>query len=335
MPDHNDSLQYQVHVQNIGWMDYVSGGEVAGTTGQAKRIEAIRIQLLGNLANTYNVIYRTHVQNYGWMTWVMNNSLSGTTGQSLRIEAIEILLALKNGKAPSGNNITYDAHVQSIGWQSSVGNGQTAGTTGQAKRVEAFHISLKNQTISGQILYQAHVAGTGWQDWVTTGELAGTTGQSRQIEAIRIKLNNDLAERYDIYYRVHAQGYGWLTWTCDGLTAGTTGLSKRIEALQIRLVARENEKPENDSSISAKPAYISSNQVVTNIDQSVNFTMADKISTLLNKSGWTLRGSYDWIVNNIKYQHMVSNAALGSDWYAQYGYNHKSGKLLCICRVNV
>ena len=46
LPDHNDLIQYQVHVQDIGWMDYVSGGEIAGTTGQAKRIEALRIRLL-------------------------------------------------------------------------------------------------------------------------------------------------------------------------------------------------------------------------------------------------------------------------------------------------
>ena len=250
LPDHNDSLQYQVHVQNIGWMDYVSGGEIAGTTGQAKRIEALRIRLLGDLANTYNVIYRTHVQNYGWLKWVMNDTISGTTGQSLRIEAIEILLAKKDAEVATGNDVVYDAHVQNIGWQEPVTNGEIAGTTGQAKRVEALHVYLQNQTVAGQIIYQAHVAGLGWQNWISDANMAGTTGQSRQIEAIRLKLDGAISIMYDIYYRVHVQDYGWLAWTTSGQASGTTGLSKRIEAFEILMVAREQEKPFNNSTIS-------------------------------------------------------------------------------------
>ena len=37
------TIRYCVHVQDIGWMDQVSDGAVAGTTGQSLRIEAVRI----------------------------------------------------------------------------------------------------------------------------------------------------------------------------------------------------------------------------------------------------------------------------------------------------
>lgn len=38
-------LYYEAHVQDIGWQGVRSDGEVAGTTGQSKRIEAVRIWL--------------------------------------------------------------------------------------------------------------------------------------------------------------------------------------------------------------------------------------------------------------------------------------------------
>ena len=33
----------RVHVQDIGWQNWVRNGRIAGTTGQSKRIEAIQI----------------------------------------------------------------------------------------------------------------------------------------------------------------------------------------------------------------------------------------------------------------------------------------------------
>jgi uncharacterized protein YjdB len=292
LPDHNNELQYQVHVQNIGWMDYVSGGEVAGTTGQAKRIEAIRIRLSGNLANTYNVVYRTHVQNYGWLKWVMNDTISGTTGQSLRIEAIEILLAKKDVEAATGNDVVYDSHVQNIGWQEPVVNGETAGTTGKSKRVEAFHVYLQNQTLAGQLFYQAHVAGIGWQNWMSNEKMAGTTGQSRQIEAIRLKLDGAIADMYDIYYRVHVQDYGWLAWTTTGQAAGTTGLSKRIEAFELLMIAREQDKPFSNSTVS----FIDHKKTINYVDTKtgVNYVNDGNSQVVSRSNGIMVYHVYRW-----------------------------------------
>lgn len=38
-------IWYQVHVQDLGWMYWLSDGEVAGTMRQGRRIEAMRIQM--------------------------------------------------------------------------------------------------------------------------------------------------------------------------------------------------------------------------------------------------------------------------------------------------
>lgn len=40
------SLSYQAHVQNIGWMPWVSDGAEAGTDGRSLRVEAIEIQIV-------------------------------------------------------------------------------------------------------------------------------------------------------------------------------------------------------------------------------------------------------------------------------------------------
>jgi uncharacterized protein YjdB len=40
------SIRYAAHVQDIGWQPAVIDGQAAGTTGLAKRMEAIRIELV-------------------------------------------------------------------------------------------------------------------------------------------------------------------------------------------------------------------------------------------------------------------------------------------------
>ena len=76
-------------------MNWVKNGAMAGTTGQGKRVEAIKIKLEGELAKQYDVEYQVHSQDYGWMNWVKNGAMAGTTGQGKRVEAIKIRLLKK------------------------------------------------------------------------------------------------------------------------------------------------------------------------------------------------------------------------------------------------
>jgi uncharacterized protein YjdB len=85
------SICYQAHVQNIGWQGWVCNGQVAGTTGQSLRMEAIRI-VLRNAPRNESIRYQAHVQNIGWQGWVRDGQVAGTTGRSLRMEAIRIEL---------------------------------------------------------------------------------------------------------------------------------------------------------------------------------------------------------------------------------------------------
>ena len=64
-------IQYQTHVQSIGWQKKVSDNQIAGTTGQGKRIEAIKITLPDS-DYTGNVEYQAYVQGIGWQSWKKN-----------------------------------------------------------------------------------------------------------------------------------------------------------------------------------------------------------------------------------------------------------------------
>jgi uncharacterized protein YjdB len=94
-------------VQSYGWQNWVSDGALSGTTGKAKRLEAIKIELTGDAATKYDVYYRVHVQRYGWLDWAKNGEMAGTSGKSLRLEGIQIKLVPKGGAAPGSTVRTY------------------------------------------------------------------------------------------------------------------------------------------------------------------------------------------------------------------------------------
>lgn len=99
--DIDGGIEYRTHVQNKGWLDWVSDGEVSGTNKQSLRIEALQIRLTGAIADEYDIYYRVHVQNKGWLGWTKNGEIAGTTGMSLRVEAIQVICVKKGEKAPA------------------------------------------------------------------------------------------------------------------------------------------------------------------------------------------------------------------------------------------
>ena len=131
-------IVYSTHVQTYGWQSNKSNGQTAGTSGEAKRMEAIKIQL-SNTGYTGSVQYSTHVQTYGWKDWVADGAIGGTTGEAKRMEAIRIRLT---GEVANHYDIYYRVHTQTYGWLEWAKNGEIAGTTGLAKRLECIQIVL-------------------------------------------------------------------------------------------------------------------------------------------------------------------------------------------------
>ena len=238
------TLQYRVHIQNVGWTGWINAGTPAGTYGRSYRLEGIQFRLTEELAKVYDVRYCAHIQNYGDnQGWVYNGALAGTTGESKRLEEIKVQI-VKKGQVEVAPSISYRVHRQSYGWESKwAKNGEVSGTTGQSKRLEAISITVNDNVYSGGVTYATHVQNYGWMSAVQDGQLSGTQGESKRLEAIRISLTGDLANVYDVYYRVHAQDVGWMGWAKNGEDAGTSGGSKRLEAIQIVIVPKGNDAP--------------------------------------------------------------------------------------------
>ena len=277
-PEKEPSISYTTHIQDIGWQNQVKDGEMAGTEGQSKRLEAIKITLKD--LSGVKIKYQTHIQDIGWQDWKYDGTLAGTEGQYKRLEAIRIELEesdkysimyrvhiqdigwqdwrydgekagtegqskrleaiqIKIVEKQTSISVNYSVHVQDIGWQNWKAEEKIAGTEGQSKRLEAIKIELLTNIKNLKLKYRVHIQDIGWQDWKDSEEMAGTEGQAKRLEALQIKLEN--TQDYSIEYRVHVQDIGWQDWVKDGETSGTEGQSKRLEAIQIRIISKEND----------------------------------------------------------------------------------------------
>ena len=234
-------IGYSAHVQDIGWQNEVFSGEVAGTTGQNKKIEAM---ILNVKSNSVGVQYRAYVQDIGWQDYRNDGVISGTTGQNRRMEAVELKLS---GSQKDNYDIYYRVHVQDLGWLGWATNGEMAGTTNYGLKIEAIQIlitpkgtpTIENGESSFRkkntgIKYSTHVEDIGWQSTVRNGEMAGTTGQNKQVEAIKILLEN---QEYSggVRYKSHIQDIGWQDYVSDASISGTIGRNKEMEAICIEL----------------------------------------------------------------------------------------------------
>ena len=131
-------ITYRAHVAYYGWLNWTSDGEMAGTTGESRRMEAIKIKLTGDMKG--DVIYQTYVRDMGWQDEVKNSETAGTVGESKQIEAIKIRL---DGDVKSKYNILYRVHLKDKGWLDWVSNGAMAGSDTDSLRIEAIEIKLE------------------------------------------------------------------------------------------------------------------------------------------------------------------------------------------------
>ena len=134
----NTIVEYSTHVENIGWQEAVKNGELAGTTGQNKQVEAIRINLQYP-EYSGKIKYKSHIQDIGWQNYVSNGAISGTVGRNKEMEAICIELT---GEMAEKYDVYYQVHSSEFGWLGWAKNGEKAGSEGYARQIEAIRIQL-------------------------------------------------------------------------------------------------------------------------------------------------------------------------------------------------
>lgn len=240
-------LSYTAHSERVGWLDSVNKNEIAGTTGQTLRLEAVKINI-ENKKYSGDINYSTHIQDIGWTSWKESGQISGTNGKSLQIEAIKIQLT----KQMADNyDIYYRLHIQNIGWLDWSKNGAVSGTVGKKLRAEAIQITMvkKGERAPGntlntsfygspQLIYASHVEKYGDTPFVNEGEISGTIGRSLRMENVKIDISSILRQTNmegNVLYSTHIQNEGWLSWTGNNTINGTSGRGLRLEAIKIKL----------------------------------------------------------------------------------------------------
>lgn len=77
----NVYVVYNSHIQDYGWENEFSkvNGQTSGTTGQNKKIEAIKIKLTDAPAGV-GITYQSYVNGYEWQEYVSNGEKSRNNG---------------------------------------------------------------------------------------------------------------------------------------------------------------------------------------------------------------------------------------------------------------
>jgi len=234
--EQRNNITYQVHVQDISWQKEVTENQIAGTTGKALQLEAIKIN---NTNTDFKLKYQVHIENLGWQDWKNQGQVAGTTGKALQLEAIKIEIENLNSNK---YKVQYRVHIENLGWQDLKENGQMAGTTGKALQIEAIEIKIIpiNTTSNLSVEYVSHIENIDWEKKLNyNGDISGTTGKNLRNEALKIRLVN-APYGAEVKYNVYIANRGWQGYKKDGEIAGTVGQALKLEAIKIELVGLEN-----------------------------------------------------------------------------------------------
>jgi len=234
-------IQYEAHVSNIGWMSSKRDGSTAGTTGQSKSVEDLKVSIL-NPVEDGSVQINANVSGVGWQGWdTPSASEGGTTGQGRAVEAVRLRLT---GSLAKDYDVYYRVHASNIGWMAWAKDGEEAGTTGMSCSLEAVQIKLikkgtSHPDTSGYphleiptVTYSAQAKGA-WQNYVPAGEVSGTTGQGIPITGFSAKTTSSVAG--GIAYQLHLSNVGWTSGKTNGEQLSSTAESNSVEAIKISL----------------------------------------------------------------------------------------------------
>lgn len=173
------SFKYRVHIRDQGWSDWVKCGEIAGTTGQCLRIEAIQVK---SYFPGIGFEYEAYLKDVGWQGMVTGPATAGTVGESRRLEAFRVRL--------TGNNdydVNYRLHVRDYGWMNWSKNWEDNGTIEYANRAEAIQIII---TPKGQ--FQAN------DTFISDSDVSFLWGNEETLEAAR---RADYRSQNENYYK--------------------------------------------------------------------------------------------------------------------------------------
>ncbi len=135
-------IQYSTHQSNVGWVQDGYLDRVAGTTGQARSLEAIKLDTINSIV-TENIsiyCYALTGKSPAWIEAKSINEVCGTTGQSNPLRNIKLALT---GADSDKYDIYYRVHVAHRGWLDWKKNSELAADENNTNNIEAISIKIE------------------------------------------------------------------------------------------------------------------------------------------------------------------------------------------------
>lgn len=99
-------IRYQVNLSGSGWLDWAYDGAEIGNPAGEMPLEAIRMELTGNQAASYDLYYKV-LQNGSWTEWAVNGGTAGVEAAGLRVDGIRASVTAKGAGAPPETAAAY------------------------------------------------------------------------------------------------------------------------------------------------------------------------------------------------------------------------------------
>lgn len=93
-------IRYQVNLSGSGWMNWSEDGAESGGPDGVMPLEAVRMELTGSSAASYDLYYRV-LQNGAWTDWAANGGTAGLEGAGLRVDGIRASITAKGAGVPA------------------------------------------------------------------------------------------------------------------------------------------------------------------------------------------------------------------------------------------
>ena len=98
--DMTGTIMYRVNLSGSGWLDWQEDAAEAGKADGDMPLEAISMQLNGELGEHYDILYSV-LQNNAWTDWAQNGGEAGVSGAGLRVDGIRVSVVKKREGKPS------------------------------------------------------------------------------------------------------------------------------------------------------------------------------------------------------------------------------------------
>ena len=138
-------VSYNVHLVSVGWLAAVSNGVQSGTNGKKLAVDAVKINLSGNVPKGAKISYKAYVHKKGWQSAVSNGAQAGT-GKGQQIEALKLTLS-----GMTGYQVRYRVFMLKknwLGWQkakngTSVNSAAASGAAGSGLQIQAIEVVVE------------------------------------------------------------------------------------------------------------------------------------------------------------------------------------------------